>query len=161
MSILRGSDEPTANGTSASGDTRHQRPREFSVYRRRLFGVARAGGGHRHGVGSRPGLYLNNESMSHSPRIRRLRGPGPFQPVRLKSLAPNLRRNTTVRLTIASLWCSSLAQVTPHPAPSADGLVKAPAAGHPLPSEAVSELAKSRFLERIINNLRCAKVQNI
>ena len=32
--------------------------------------------------------------------------------------------------------------------------------GHPLPREAVSELAKSRFLERIINNLRCAKVKN-
>ena len=44
MSILRGSDEPTADGTSASADTRHQRPGEFSVHRRGLFGVAKAGG---------------------------------------------------------------------------------------------------------------------
>jgi hypothetical protein len=43
-------------------------------------------------------------------------------------------------------------EVTPHLARSAR---------HSLPKGAVSELAKSRFLERIINNLRCAKVQNI
>jgi hypothetical protein len=30
----------------------------------------------------------------------------------------------------------------------------------PSPQEAASELAKSRFLERIINNLCCAKFQN-
>jgi hypothetical protein len=38
---------------------------------------------------------------------------------------------------------------TPHPASYL---------GHLLPWEAVSELAKSQFLEPIINNLRCAKV---
>ena len=39
----RGSDEPPVNGRSASGDTCHPRPRKFSVYRRGLFGVAKAG----------------------------------------------------------------------------------------------------------------------
>ena len=42
VSILRGSDEPMANGTSASGDTGHQRPGEFSMYSRGLLGVAKA-----------------------------------------------------------------------------------------------------------------------
>jgi hypothetical protein len=38
-----------------------------------------------------------------------------------------------VRPKITALWASSPSQVTPHPSLSADGLVKAPAAGHPLP----------------------------
>ena len=42
VSIPRGSDEPMANGTSASGDTGHQRPGEFSMYSRGLLGVAKA-----------------------------------------------------------------------------------------------------------------------
>ena len=47
---------------------------------------------------------------------------------------------------------------TPHPHDRQNVGPPTSSLGHLLPEETVSELAKTRFFEQIINNLRCAKV---